>query len=530
MTPAYDERRERLRKAAELELARRYFLPFVKLMFPRYQVNPVSRLVAAELEWFEREVEAGNSPRLILEIPPRVGKSELVSRKWPGWLLGRHPSWYIGLVSYGADLAESLSRDARRVVMSPEYEEIFARYDTEEVEHIEIDRTSKAVHEWRLKPTKDNPQPGGCVATGLSGTLTGRGFNVLVLDDPHKNWEEANSRAAKDRVWNFYIGTLYDRLEPGAGILVVQQRWAVDDLVGRLLNADEVDEEGFEVEYLDKWRVVRLPAQAEPGETDALGREPGDWLPARYTAAQWERVKANNLRKNPRIWYAKFQQRPAPPEGAIFQPDEWIRFEDDSEHDGPVFIFGDTSYGKGKNDDFSVFGVWRYEQRPRETYRLLEVYRKRVPFPQLKRDLLELCAKWGVFVTDTGRPWSGRARLWIEDYGSGTSLIQEFMNPVWHAQWGMIRLPVAAWRPRRDQDKDARAHAVTPIMAEGKVAFPKKAEWLAHLLQTMREFQGEGTVPYDDEIDMLSMSLILMGVQQPAGKTQLRLLPYRFVA
>lgn len=526
--------------------ASRHFLPFVKVTFPRYEVNAVSHLVAKELAQFEADVAAGKSPRVILELPPRVGKSELVSRRFPPFLLGRHPHWRIGLVSYGADLAESLSRDARAIMLSEEYADIFARYDTEEVESVEIDKTAKAVHEWRLKPTKDNPQPGGMTATGLSGTLTGKGFNVLVIDDPHKNWDEANSRAAKERVWSFYSGTLYDRLEPGAGILVVMQRWAVDDLVGRLTAArDEVDEEGFEVDYLDRWKVIRVPAQAEAGDEDPLGRQPGEWLKARYTVQQWERAKANNLLRNPRIWYAKFQQRPTPAEGFFFQPREDVRFEDEDEfeNEGPIFIFGDTSYAKGKNSDFSCFGVWRYERRRvraernrgavsvDETFRLLEVYRKRVQFPQLKLDLIDLAAKHGVFVSEVDNPWQGlRPRIFIEDYGSGTSLIQEFMHPVGHPRFGLIRLPVQAWRPLRDRDKDARAYAVTPYFAEGKVAMPKKAPWLPHLIQTLTEFQGEGSIQYDDEIDMVSMSLIRMGVEKPADRALPREMPFRIVA
>lgn len=518
----------------QVEAARRWLLPFVRLTFPRYQVNPVAELIAAELELFEEQVAAGLAPRLILEVPPRSGKSELVSRKLPGWLLGRHPDWYIGLVSYGADLAERLSRDARRVVMSDVYAEVFARYELEEMANVEIDPSSKSVSEWSIKPTKDVPQPGGMIAVGTRGTLTGKGFNVLLIDDPLKDQDEADSVAAKNRLWNFYVGTLHDRVEPGGGIVVVQQRWAPDDLIGRILAAQQADADDPEVNVslIENWRRVSLPAQAEAGVEDPLGREPGEWLPARRTAEQWEREKAFYQRKSPRTWRAKFQQQPVATEGAIFRPREWIRFEDDDPelNEGPVFIFGDTSYGKGRNSDWSVFGVWRYEKKPRETFRLLEVYRQRVPFPQLKRDLLDLCFKYDIMLPDNGLTWYGRSRVYIEDYGSGTSLIQEFMIPVDHPQYGRKRIPVQAWRPRRDQDKDARAHAVTPILADGKVAMPRKADWLPHLLQTMSDFQGEGSVEFDDEIDMLTMSLILLGVQEPAKRGEMKVIPFRFVA
>lgn len=537
-TVALDER------TVAIGMARRWLLPFVKLTFPQYKAGPVEKLVARELERFVVDVEEQRSPRLILELPPRVGKSELVSRKFPGWVLGKHPDWHIGLVSYGADLAEQLSRQARRVVMSDVYAEIFTRYDTEAEwasERVEIDPSSKSVSEWSIKPTKDVPQPGGMLAVGTKGTLTGKGFEVLLVDDPIKDLEEADSVAAKNRLWNFYIGTLYDRVEPGGGIVVVQQRWAPDDLIGRLLNAQEQEsDEGFDAEHTDMWRRVTLPAQAEAGIEDALGRQPGEWLPGRRTPEQWEKAKAFYVKKSPRVWAAKFQQRPYAPEGAVFRPHEWVRFEDacgepedcgrpdcQGHNAGPVFIFGDTSYGKGQHSDFSVFGVWRMEK---ETFRLLEVYRQRAPFPTLKRDLLELCVKWGIMLPENGLSWYGRSRVFIEDYGSGTSLIQEFMIPVDHPVYGRKRIPVQAWKPKRDQDKDARAHAVTPTMASGKVAFPKKADWLPHLLQTMSEFQGEGSVEFDDEVDMLSMSLILMSVQEPAKRGEMKVIPFQFVA
>lgn len=514
-------------RTAKIHLARQGFLPFVKLMFPRYQVNPVARLIAKELEWFEAEVEAGNMPRLIFEIPPRVGKSELVSRKYPGWLLGRHPDWYIGLVSYGADLAERLSRDARRVVMSDTYAEVFARYDIEAQwasEQVQIDPSSKSVSEWNIKPTKDVPQPGGMIAVGTRGTLTGKGFNVLLIDDPIKDQDEADSVAAKNRLWNFYVSTLHDRVEPGGGIIVIQQRWAPDDLIGRLLAAQDADVEDPEVDtdLIEQWRRVTVPAKALPGVDDPLGREPGQWLPGRRTDEQWRREEAFYLKKSPRVWAAKFQQMPVAVEGAFFKPYDWFRFEDEPDEDGPVYIFGDTSYGKKKTSDYSVLGVWRMETKPRVTFRLLEVYRRRVPFPELKRDLLALYKKYEM------RGMKPRSVV-IEDYGSGTSLIQEFMVGIDHPQYGLVRLPVRGWRPFRDQDKDARAHAVTDIMARGEVALPKKAPWLAEFLKEISEYQGEGTVEHDDQVDCLTMALILMGVQEPARKQRLIQIPFSMV-
>ncbi len=507
-------------QAAIYRTAKEHLLPFVKLTFPRYQVTDVHKLVCIALEKFVQDCAAGLSPRLIIEMPPRIGKSELVSRRLPAWILGNHPDWYVGLVSYGADLAESLSRDCRRIVMSDLYSEIFTRYDTEEIEQVEIDKSSKAVHEWRIHPTKDVPQPGGMLALGIQGSLTGRGFNVLLIDDSIKNQEQGDSTAAKDRLWDFYTGTLYDRLEPGGGICIIQQRWAVDDLVGRLLGVPTIDEDGLENEHIDQWTTLTLPAKAEPGYPDPLGRAPGEYLNARYTTAQWARLEANYKKNNPRMWDAKFQQRPTSREGAIFRPYDWWRFEDDPEREGTIFMFADTSYGKTRKSDYSVIGVFRLEEKPRETYRLLDLYRGRVPFPELKRIAYDMYEKW--------QP----RRFVIEDYGSGSSLIQEFRGPI--AENTPItlsrRMRVTAWTPKKDQDKDARAHAAADVMARGSFAVPKSAPWLAEYVKDHLEFQGEGSIQHDDMIDVTSMALILMAVQEPATRTRMHMVPFRMTA
>ncbi len=484
--------------ASRIVMARRWLLPFVKATFPRYEVAPVHQLIARRLQEFEAAVERHESPRLMIFMPPRVGKSELVSRRFPPWILGRHPDWNVFLVSYGAELAEELSADARRVVMDDAYRAIFgSTYEPDAASSVELDRASKAVAFWRIAGHR-----GGLRAVGVGGALTGRGADVLVIDDPIKGRKEADSKAYKDDLWRFYTGTLYDRVEPGGGIVLMQTRWAVDDLAGRLLSMNEDDEEGDE-RLIDKWDVLVVPAMAEIGEVDPLGRQPGQWMAGRFSEQQWRKIQANTVRSSERDWYAKYQQKPLPDEGAVFHIPDDLRFDDAPQgYVGPRYLFADTSYGKTQESDFSGLQVWQCE--PNGTLGLLDFFEERVDFPDLKRIARRMYLKHGC--------WGGV----IEDYGSGSSLIQEFRR-----ESGMNIMP---WRP--DRDKRSRGFTATDFMRGGlkRVRFPDVRDFpsggrMAHLLETLRNFIGLGDM-HDDCVDVLTMAIICIGTQDTMRKRQ----------
>lgn len=462
----------KIEEAVRLELARRWFLPFCKVTWPGFQVYPVQRLVAQELQHFEQSLEQQQSPRLIFELPPRVGKSEMASRRFPPWLLGRHPDWNVFLVSYGAELAEELSADARRVVMSDEYRAIFGMtYQAEKGDSVELDRTSKSVSFWRIADHR-----GALRAVGVGGALTGRGADCLIVDDPLKGRKEADSQNVKDDLWTFYKGTLYTRLEPGAGIIIMATRWAVDDLIGRVLDEAQADPDA------DQWRVLRVSAEAEPD--DPLGRPMGQILEGRFGREQLEQIKRT---VGPREWASQYQQRPVPEEGAILRPLEWCRFEDQPPgYVGPRYLFADTSYARTRKSDYTNIQVWQME--PNGSFGLLELYRERLQFPDLKRMARRMYLKWGC--------WAGV----VEDWGSGTSLIQEFQR-----ESGM---QIRSWRP--DRDKEARAHAAADVMASGvkRVRLPRNASWLQGLIKELMEFPAGG---FDDQVDVFTMAMILLG-------------------
>lgn len=226
-------------------------------------------------------------------MPPRHGKSELCAVRFPAWFLGRNPDKRFILASYASDLAERFSRQVRSVVDSDTYLPIFPG--------VGMDPVSRSVSAWDLYGRR-----GGMKAVGVGGPITGHGAHVLLIDDPIKNREEAESLVMRESVWNWYTSTAYTRLEDNGAVIVVMTRWQEDDLAGRLLEAQRVHARS------DQWHVLHMPAINEQGE--AL------W-PAKYSADDLERIRVNIGSYD---WSALYMGAPAPPEGALVKR-AWIQ-------------------------------------------------------------------------------------------------------------------------------------------------------------------------------------------------------------
>jgi predicted phage terminase large subunit-like protein len=448
----------RLQQEATRRLAREYFLPFVKYTKKDYQAERVHKYVAKRLQQFVEDCEQKRAPRLIFKMPPQHGKSEQGSRRLPGWILGRNPRWRIGLMSYGADWARRLARDARDVFTSEEYQEVFPG--------LELDPSSTAVDDWALTRKCGG---GGMTAVGRDGAITGRSLEVLIVDDPVKNQTDADSDTERELTWANWTG-FRNRVQHGGGVLIVATQWHHDDLIGRLLQwaKDHPD--------ADQYEVINLTALAEEG--DPLERALGEALaPSRYDVADLLKLKAS---MPDRDWQALYCGRPSAEEGAIFNR-EWFQLEDDPHAPGFIFQTADTAYSLKTTADYSVIQTWR---REKNAYRLLDVYRARCELPELKRQMQRLAREW--------KPLA----IWVEDIGSGKSLIQELRE--------QTMLPVLAWKP--DRDKVSRAHAVTPLFAAGKVRFPKWAPWLSAYLTELENFP---LAAHDDQVDATTMALTL---------------------
>ena len=260
--------------------ARSGLIAFSAYTNPTYIAAPHHELIAAKLE----AVERGEIKRLMITMPPRHGKSELASRRFPAWFIGRNPGKQIIAASYNSDLASDFGREVRNIVASPEYGALFDCT-------LAID--SKAANRWHTD------KGGMYVAAGVGTAITGRGADILLIDDPFKDRQEADSEITRQRVWDWYTSTAYTRLMPGGAVVVINTRWHDDDLSGKLLA--EQDHGG------DKWEVLSLPA-IQPDGT-ALWPE---W----YPLARLEQIRSVLPARD---WNSLYQQNPIPDDGDYFR-------------------------------------------------------------------------------------------------------------------------------------------------------------------------------------------------------------------
>jgi predicted phage terminase large subunit-like protein len=398
-----------------IELARSDFAAFAALVYPRFQLPHHLRILVEALEGVER----GEIKRLMLFMPPRHGKSLTASTLFPAWFLGRDPRRYVISASYGAELALDFGRKVRNLIADPLHGAVFPTS--------RLSGDSTAAHRFNLTAG------GAYYALGAGGPITGRGADLLLIDDPVKNREDAHSAAFRHSLQSWYESVAYTRLEPNGAIVLIQTRWHQDDLAGWLLR--EHADEG--------WRVISMPAVAE---TDEDRRREGEALwPRRFPLRALESIRAA---VGGAEWQALYQQRSQAAEGAIFKR-PWFRTWKDGElpaHFNQVVLSLDTAFKAGAANDYSAAVV--IGEAPAGCY-LLHVWRERVEFPALKRKVIELAQTW--------RPGA----VLVEDKASGQSLIQELRS---------TNLPVLPIRV--DTDKESRAHAVSPLVEAGRLFLP----------------------------------------------------------
>lgn len=294
--------------------SRKSLLSFTEYTNPQYQVANHHRLIAEKLE----AVERGELDRLMIFMPPRHGKSELASKRFPAWCLGKSPRRQIIAASYNSDLANDFGRNVRNIVDEPEFRQVFP--------DVSLATDSHAAN-------RMNTNHGGAyVAAGVGTAVTGRGAHIALIDDPFKDREEADSERRRELVWDWYRSTLFTRLMPGGAIVLIQTRWHEDDLAGRLLESES------------DWDVLDLPAISDDGK--ALWPE---W----YDVPALERIKAT---VGAREWSALYQQKPQPDEGTFFQRGglkEWNKKPAD------LNIYGTSDYAvTDGGGDYTVHRVW----------------------------------------------------------------------------------------------------------------------------------------------------------------------------
>jgi predicted phage terminase large subunit-like protein len=328
--------------------ARRSLLSFTEYTLPQYKRAAHHELIAEKLE----AVERGEIDRLMIFMPPRHGKSELASKRFPAWCLGRKPDRQIIAASYNSDLANDFGRNVRNIVAEPEFGQVFTG--------VTLAPDSQAAN--RMNTNKG----GTYVAAGVGTAVTGRGAHIALIDDPFKDREEADSERRRDLVWDWYRSTLYTRLMPGGAVVLIQTRWHEDDLAGRLLEQDA-----------GQWTVLELPA---------LHPERGALWPEWYPEEALLRIKDT---VGPREWSALYQQQPQPDDGTFFQRD-WFRTYDRLPN-CRFYITSDFAVTDG-GGDYTVLTVWGIAGNG-DIYRV-EQWKGQTASDVWIERLLDLIARW----------------------------------------------------------------------------------------------------------------------------------------
>lgn len=483
-----------MRELARRELARRRLIEFTKQTHPRYKPGWVHHDICARLERFSQQVIEEKSPRLMLLMPPRHGKSELASIRFPAWHLGKAPHHEIINVGYNLDLPMKFSRKVREVVRDPVFGPVFPQ--------CKLDPESQSAEAW------NTTQGGGFTAAGVGGGITGKGAHILIVDDPIKNIEEADSVLVRESLWEWYLSTAYTRLAPGGGVLIIETWWNDDDLAGRLQNLMHTDPEA------DQFEIVKYPALAEahefrrpdtleilrfddPSEVEAYKaatgideletiRAKGDALhPDRYPVEALKRIKAN---QTPRLWSALYQQNPVPDEGMYFRK-EWFRTVPvvPEPYGLSVFTAWDFAIGEKTHNDWTV-GVTVLQDEHDNLF-VLEVRRFKGDSLQIVDAIVDMSSKWTRLPGVSYKVGVEDGQIWK----SIQPLVKRRMEERLVFPTYEILKPLT--------DKMARARPLQGRMQHGKVFFPEQAAWFQQAMQEMLRFPA-GT--HDDVVDALA--------------------------
>ena len=418
------------------------------------------------------KVERGELDRVMILLPPRHGKTEEASVRFPSWFLGRNPSKRIIGCSYNDDLALEIGGKVRDIFAGEIHKSIFSNTP------MRLTADTSAKRKWDIEIFVNGKwikSDGGYVGAGVGGPITGRGAHVLLIDDPIKNWEEAESLIYRERVWKWYQSTAYTRLEKGGAVILILTPWHKDDLAGRLLK--EQNNGG------DRWHVVRFPAIATEDETH---RKIGEALwPEKYSLTALERIKAV---VGSRAWNALYQMRPTEEEGDILKR-RWFRFFSHREGEHQIRIQSwDTAFKEKKSQEdkqrktaYSCCETWSLTS---QGFWLEDVYREQIGFPDLKK---QVKIQYAIHKPDL---------VIIEDKASGISLLQEL-------QLGQ-ELPLFGFDPG-SASKIVRLLEATPMIEGGLVHIRAGMPWTDSFIDECAD-AGPAAL-YMDQVDAMSQAL-----------------------
>ena len=438
------------RNAVTREKAQKNFMAFVKEMWPGFIHGRHHALMAKKFE----EIAEGKLKRLIINMPPRHTKSEFASNMLPAWFLGRFPDKKVIQCSNTADLSVGFGRKVRNLVDSEQYSKIFP--------NVSLRADSKAAGRWA---TSHN---GDYFAIGVGGTVTGKGADLLIIDDPHSEQEARLAQGDPtvfDSVYEWYTSGPRQRLQPGGAIIIVMTRWSDKDLTGKVLKNDA-----------SEWEVIELPAIMPSGKP----LWPEFW--------SLEELSALKEELPPYKWNAQYQQKPTGEEGAIVKRDWWRRWESDRPPRCEFIIQSwDTAFTKSQRADYSACTTWGVfhlnEDESDVNIILLDALKEKWEFPELKDNAKRMYDEW-----------EPDACI-IEAKAAGAPLIFELRR---------MGVMVSDYTPVRGNDKFVRLNSVTDLFRSGKVWAPE-TRWADELIEEMARFPN---AEHDDLTDSATQALI----------------------
>jgi predicted phage terminase large subunit-like protein len=428
------------------------FLTFVKHMWPEFIEGSHHKIISEKFN----KLATGEIKRLIINMPPRHTKSEFASTLLPAWMIGKHPDLKIIQSTHTTELAVRFGRKAKNIIDSEEYKKIFKTTLRED---------SKAAGRWETN------SKGEYFAAGVGGAITGRGADLLIIDDPHSEQDALNAQAL-ERAYEWYTSGPRQRLQPGGRIVLVMTRWNQKDLTGKLLNAQKESK-------ADQWEVIEFPAILPNGKPA--------W-PEYWKLEELEGVKASlSIGK----WNAQWMQNPTAEEGSIIKREWWQTWEKEQmpqlHH---VIQSYDTAFMKKESADYSAittWGVFYPSEDSGPNLILLDAVKERFEFPELRRVAMEQYQYWNP------------ETIIIESKASGLPLTYELRK---------MGLPVVNFTPSRGNDKHTRVNAVAPLFESGKI-------WAPDLKFAEEVIEECAAFPYGDHDDLVdSMTQAVMRFRQ----------------
>ena len=448
---------EALEDVQNKKKAKEDFISFVNLMWPSFISGRHHQKMASA---FER-VASGELKRLIINMPPRHTKSEFASYLLPAWFLGKYPEKKVIQTAHTAELAVGFGRKVRNLIQSEDFQNVFSG--------ITLSSDSKAAGRWNTN------KRGDYFAIGVGGAVTGKGADLLIIDDPHSEQDAQQGQfnpEVYDRVYEWYTSGPRQRLQPGGAIIVVMTRWSLRDLTGQIMKSTG-NKKG-----MDDWEVIEFPAIMPSGKP---------LWPEFWSMDELDALKAE---LPPTKWNAQYQQNPTSEEGALIKREWWREWDRPNPPPCEIILQSwDTAFLKTQRSDYSACTTWGVFYHPDDTGRsqpnliMLDAYKEKLEFPDLKRAAYD---KYMEYEPD---------QMIVEKKASGAPLIFELRA---------MGIPVTEFTPSRGQDKIARANAVTDLFASGSIWHPP-TQWAHEVIEECAAFpSGE----HDDYVDSTTQALL----------------------